>query len=356
MLQAKLYKISASRQTPLEIKNTFPLTYKGEHLGLERGEHQQRLAQLNVGVVLSGGPAPGGHNVISGLFDALEQLSLSAKLYGFCGGISGLLKNDYLLLDGEKIDKVRNTGGFNLLGTGRTKIESKEDMDRCLETLRRHDISALVIIGGDDSNTNAAFLAEHFAACSAEAPSVIGVPKTIDGDLKNDFVETTFGFDTATKVYAGLLSNIARDALSTRKQYHFIKLMGRAASHVALEVGLLTKPNFFVLSEEVKERPLDELVGELADLVYERACSGKTYGVVVIPEGLADVFSEIKQMTELIAPDPHGNPDVSSVDTERMLAALVSQKLRSRHGHAVRFSAKTHFFWLQGPLRYPKSL
>lgn len=342
-----------------ELRDLFPFTADlRRQVVVDSTKQASPASELKVGVVLSGGPAPGGHNVITGLFDAVCELSGSTTLIGFCGGIAGLLRNDFITLDKTQMDLVRNTGGFNLLGTGRTKVENHDDMFLCLNTARAHRLDALVIIGGDDSNTNAAFLAEFFSKIGGQFPSVIGVPKTIDGDLKNNFVETSFGFDTATKVYAGLVSNIARDALSTKKQYHFVKLMGRSASHVTLEVALLVKPNFIALTEEVLDGSLslDHLIDEICSLVRERAKSGKFYGVILIPEGLADVFTETRSLGESLGlkSDPHGNPDLSTIDTERLLVLKVAERLASQQGEEIlSFSAKTHFLGYKGRCATP---
>lgn len=270
-----------------EIKSLFPNTYGLPELRFEKAPAEEAAQPINVGVILSGGQAPGGHNVISGLFDGIKKVNRKSRLYGFLMGPGGLVDHDYKELTSDIIDEYRNTGGFDIIGSGRTKLETKEQFDKGLEILRKLEINALVIIGGDDSNTNAAVLAEYYKEIGAGV-QVIGVPKTIDGDLKNDVIETSFGFDTATKVYSEVIGNIQRDCNSSKKYWHFIKLMGRSASHIALECALQCQPNVCVISEEVESKnlTLDQVVEDIADAVVARAADGNNYGVVLIPEGL----------------------------------------------------------------------
>jgi len=280
-----------------EIKKLFPNTYGLPELVFEKTAATTSDKPVNVGVILSGGQAPGGHNVISGLFDGIKAINKHSKLYGFLMGPGGLVDHNYKELTSDIIDEYRNTGGFDIIGSGRTKLETKEQFDKGLEILRELDITALVIIGGDDSNTNAAILAEYYKAIGAGV-QVIGVPKTIDGDLKNNVIETSFGFDTATKVYSEVIGNIQRDCNSSKKYWHFIKLMGRSASHIALECALQCQPNVCIISEEVeaKNMTLDQVVNEIADAVVVRAKNGMNYGVVLIPEGLIEFIPAVKKL------------------------------------------------------------
>ncbi|MDE5918620.1 MAG: diphosphate--fructose-6-phosphate 1-phosphotransferase, partial [Duncaniella sp.] len=278
-----------------EIAKLFPNTYGLPEIVFEKTSANTESTPINVGVILSGGQAPGGHNVISGLFDGIKSINRKSRLYGFLMGPGGLVDHKYKELTAEIIDEYRNTGGFDIIGSGRTKLETKEQFDKGLEILRELDIKALVIIGGDDSNTNAAILAEYYKAIGAGV-QVIGVPKTIDGDLKNNVIETSFGFDTATKVYSEVIGNIQRDCNSAKKYWHFIKLMGRSASHIALECALQCQPNICVISEEVeaKKMTLGQVVEEIADAVVARAKEGLNYGVVLIPEGLIEFIPAVK--------------------------------------------------------------
>ena len=331
-------------------------------------------AALNVGVILSGGQAPGGHNVISGLFDGIKKIHKDSRLYGFLMGPGGFVDHKYVELTSAIIDEYRNTGGFDIIGSGRTKLETKEQFDKGLEILKELKIKALVIIGGDDSNTNAAILAEYYKSINAGV-QVIGCPKTIDGDLKNGLIETSFGFDTATKVYSEVIGNIQRDCNSAKKYWHFIKLMGRSASHIALECALQTQPNVCIISEEVeaKNLTLQDVVNNIADIVAARATKGDNYGTVLIPEGLiefipavkkliaelndflahnAEEFAQVenkrqyiiehisKENAEIYASlpegvarqltldrDPHGNVQVSLIETEKLLGEMVGRRL-----------------------------
>ena len=289
-----------------EIKKLFPNTYGMPLITFEAAASKAEAPAINVGVILSGGQAPGGHNVISGLFDGLKSLNKDSKLYGFLGGPSGLIDHKYMELTSDIIDEYRNTGGFDIIGSGRTKLEETEQFDKGIEICNKLNIKALVIIGGDDSNTNACVLAEYYLQkkCGIQ---VIGCPKTIDGDLKNEMIETSFGFDTACKVYSEVIGNIMRDANSAKKYWHFIKLMGRSASHIALECGLQTQPNICIVSEEVEEKKmtLDAIVSNIANTVAARAANGNNFGVVLIPEGLIEFIPEmkvlIKELNDLLA-------------------------------------------------------
>jgi pyrophosphate--fructose-6-phosphate 1-phosphotransferase len=390
-----------------EIEKLFPNTYGMPVLEFVEATHASPLQAINVGVILSGGQAPGGHNVISGLFDGLKTIHKDSKLNGFLMGSGGLVDHKYIELTAEIIDEYRNTGGFDIIGSGRTKLEETAQFEKGLEILKKLDIKALVIIGGDDSNTNACVLAEYYAAKNAGV-QVIGCPKTIDGDLKNDMIETPFGIDTACKVYSELIGNIQRDCNSSRKYWHFIKLMGRSASHIALECALQTQPNICLISEEVeaKKQSLDEIVTNIAESVANRAKDGKNFGTVLIPEGLiefipemrvlmdelndflahhADEFSAIPKneqrayMISKLSPhnaevyaslpegvarqltldrDPHGNVQVSLIETEKLLAEMVGAKLAQwkKDGKFIgKFAAMTHFFGYEGRCSAPSN-
>ena len=390
-----------------EIKKLFPNTYGMPIVTFEVADKKAELPAMNVGVILSGGQAPGGHNVISGLFDGLKSFNKDCKLYGFLGGPSGLTDHKYIDLTADIIDEYRNTGGFDMIGSGRTKLETKEQFDKGLEILKKLEINALVIIGGDDSNTNACVLAEYYASINAGV-QVIGCPKTIDGDLKNEMIETSFGFDTACKVYAEVVGNIERDCDSARKYYHFIKLMGRSASHIALEVALQVQPNICIISEEVeaKKQSLDEVVTDIANVVVKRAENGCNYGIVLIPEGLIEFIPEIKslisELNDFLAHnaaefaaveeanqrqyiidhlseanakvyaslpegvarqlsldrDPHGNVQVSLIETEKLLSEMVGNKLdewKAAGKYNGKFSAQHHFFGYEGRCAAPSN-
>ena len=289
-----------------KIKALFPNTYGKKEIVFEKGANTSEAKKQVVGVILSGGQAPGGHNVICGLYDALKATDKENVLYGFKNGPSGLLDDDYLIFDDEYIDAYRNTGGFDIIGSGRTKLESEDQFAVAAEVCKKHGITAIVIIGGDDSNTNAAVLAEYFAAHNTGV-QVIGCPKTIDGDLKNEDIECSFGFDTATKTYSEVIGNIERDANSAKKYWHFVKVMGRSASHVALECALETQPNVCLISEEVaaKKMSLSQIADYIADSVEKRAANGMNFGVAIIPEGVVEFVPEfsalIKEINELLA-------------------------------------------------------
>ncbi|MBQ8508208.1 MAG: diphosphate--fructose-6-phosphate 1-phosphotransferase, partial [Clostridia bacterium] len=269
-----------------KIKALFPNTYGKNEITFQKGENTSEAKKQIVGVILSGGQAPGGHNVICGLYDALKATNKENELYGFKGGPSGLIDDDYIIFEDEYINQYRNTGGFDIIGSGRTKLETEEQFAIVAENCKKHGVTALVIIGGDDSNTNAAVLAEYFAAHNTGV-QVIGCPKTIDGDLKNEDIECSFGFDTATKTYSELIGNIERDANSAKKYWHFVKVMGRSASHVALECALETQPNICLIGEEVAEKKMSlaQITDYIADSVAARAAKGWNFGVAIIPEG-----------------------------------------------------------------------
>ncbi len=389
-----------------QIKALFPNTYGMPVIHFEETADSPAFPPANVGVILSGGQAPGGHNVISGLFDGIKKLNPASKLYGFILGPGGFVDHNYIELTADIIDEYRNTGGFDIIGSGRTKLETKEQFDKGLEILKKLDIKALVIIGGDDSNTNACVLAEYYASINAGV-QVIGCPKTIDGDLKNNMIETSFGFDTACKVYSEMIGNIQRDCNSSRKYWHFIKLMGRSASHIALECALQTQPNICIISEEVQANnsSLDDIVTQIATVVARRAEKGDNFGTVLIPEGLIEFIPAMKgliaelndflagnkefamikksQQREYIISklspansaiyaslpesvarqlsldrDPHGNVQVSLIETEKLLSEMVAKKLAAwkKEGNYVgKFSALHHFFGYEGRCATPSN-
>ena len=392
-----------------KIKALFPNTYGKNEITFQKGENTSEAKKLTVGVILSGGQAPGGHNVICGLYDALKALSSENVLIGFKGGPSGLLDNDFIVFEDDYINQYRNTGGFDIIGSGRTKLETQEQFAVVVENCKNHGVNALVIIGGDDSNTNAAVLAEYCAAHNTGI-QVIGCPKTIDGDLKNEDIECSFGFDTATKTYSEIIGNIERDANSAKKYWHFVKVMGRSASHVALECALETQPNICLIGEEVaaKKMSLAQVADQIADSVAARAAKGWNFGVAIIPEGIVEFVPEfsvlIAEINELLAGakadafnalptwaekyafikngltetsfgvfailpeniqqqlflerDPHGNVQVSLIESEKLFSALVKDNLAARKAAGTykgKFSALHHFLGYEGRCAFPSN-
>ena len=387
-----------------EIKKLFPNTYGMPLVEFVPGE-ETKHEPMNVGIILSGGQAPGGHNVITGLFDAVKKLNPANRLYGFILGPGGLVDHNYMELTKDIIDDYRNTGGFDMIGSGRTKLEKVEQFEKGLEIIRELNIKAIVIIGGDDSNTNACVLAEYYAA-KQYGVQVIGCPKTIDGDLKNAQIETSFGFDTACKTYSELIGNIERDCNSARKYWHFIKVMGRSASHIALECALQTQPNICLVSEEVEAKgmSLDDIVDYIAQAVAVRAADGNNFGTVIIPEGVIEFIPAIKkliaQLNDVLAlpeakeisrdeqvdfakshlteenlavfnslpvgvarqlaldRDPHGNVQVSLIETEKLLSTMVAQKLEKMKKAGTfkgKFATQHHFFGYEGRCAAPSN-
>ena len=392
-----------------KIKALFPNTYGKKEITFQKGQNTSEAKKHVVGVILSGGQAPGGHNVVCGLYDALKATNSENELYGFKGGPSGLIEDDYIVFDDEYINQYRNTGGFDIIGSGRTKLETKEQFAIVADVCKKHGITAIVIIGGDDSNTNAGVLAEYMAANNTGV-QVIGCPKTIDGDLKNEDIECSFGFDTATKTYSELIGNIERDANSAKKYWHFIKVMGRSASHVALECALKTQPNICLVSEEVaaKKMSLSAIADYIADSVAVRSAKGMNFGVAIIPEGVVEFVPEfsvlIHEINELLAGakadafnalptwadkyafiengltkesmevfailpqtiqqqlflerDPHGNVQVSLIESEKLFSALVADKLAARKAAGTfngKFGALHHFFGYEGRCAFPSN-
>ncbi len=394
-----------------EIKELFPNTFGMPIITFEACNEKTLYPKVNVGVILSGGQAPGGHNVISGIFDGIKNLNPDSKLYGFLGGPGGLVDRSYVELTAEIVDEYRNTGGFDIIGSGRTKLEETAQFDKGAEILHELNIKALIIIGGDDSNTNACVLAEYYAAQNTGI-QVIGCPKTIDGDLKNDMIETSFGFDTATKVYSELIGNVERDATSAKKYWHFIKLMGRSASHIGLECALQTQPNITLISEEVaaREQTLGEIVDYMATIIAQRAANGENFGVALIPEGLVEFIPEMKalisELNNLLAEDsetekkfksfssktegrafvagilsaetsklytslphsiadqltldrdPHGNVQVSLIETEKLLGEMVKSQLKEMKKagkYTSKFGTQYHFFGYEGRCAAPSN-
>lgn len=401
-------KETTSAADQSKIQALFPKTFGQKEVSFTVGSSKARKDKITVGVILSGGQAPGGHNVISGLYDALKKSNKENVLIGFKGGPSGLTDDKFVLFDDETINNYRNTGGFDIIGSGRTKLESEEQFKKAQEVCKKHDVNAIVIIGGDDSNTNAAVLAEYFKANNIPV-QVIGCPKTIDGDLKNDDIETSFGFDTATKTFSELIGNIERDAASATKYWHFIKVMGRSASHIALECALQTQPNICLISEEIEEKKmsLSEIASYCADSVEERARRGMNYGTCVIPEGLVEFIPEVKvlisEINDLLAKkeaefsrlkttkekyefmkkylspssysvfillpeaigeqmmadrDPHGNVQVSKIESEKLISSIVKKELDKRKENGTykgSFNPLHHFFGYEGRCAFPSN-
>ena len=392
-----------------KIQALFPNTYGKKEITFQKGANTSPAKKQVVGVILSGGQAPGGHNVVCGLYDALKATNSENVLYGFKGGPSGLLEDDYLIFDDAYIDQFRNTGGFDIIGSGRTKLETEEQFAVAAKVCEKHGITAIVIIGGDDSNTNAAVLAEYMAAHNTGV-QVIGCPKTIDGDLKNEDIEASFGFDTATKTYSELIGNIERDCNSSKKYWHFIKVMGRSASHVVLECALETQPNVCLISEEVAEKKmsLSQIADQIADSVEKRASLGMNFGVVIIPEGVVEFVPEfsalIAEINEMLAGskaaqfnelgswdekyafiseglsaesmkvfeilpqaiqqqlflerDPHGNVQVSLIESEKLFSAMVGAKLAQRKAagtYTGKYATQHHFFGYEGRCAFPSN-
>ena len=381
-----------------EIADLFPKTKALPYLKL-KPQKLKDTSSKTVGVVFSGGQAPGGHNVVWGIYEALKEINPSSKLLGFLGGPSGLLEEKYLEITKDVLDKHRNLGGFNMMGSGRTKISSKEQLKKALEVSRHLGLDGLVIVGGDDSNTNAAVLAEYFKERD-RTTAVVGVPKTIDGDLQNQYIEISFGFDTACKLYSELIGNILTDVLSSKKYYHFIKLMGRSASHIALECALQTRPNLVFIGEEVLENKtcLSDIVERIANMVIQRADQGKNYGVVLIPEGLIDFIPSFKKLNHelndlmaeeesltpqsllkhlskdskkffellpeniqkqlLLDRDPHGNIQLAKIESHKLLIEMTEKRLqeaREKNQYTAKFNSHAHYFGYEGRCAHPSS-
>ena len=415
MLRNKIDEIEAiegekteSAADQAQVKELFPNTYGMKEIAFRKGRSHASTKKQVVGVILSGGQAPGGHNVISGLYDALKNADKNNVLLGFKNGPSGLIDDDYIEFTDDIINEYRNTGGFDIIGSGRTKLEKEDQFRIVSEVAKRHELNAIVIIGGDDSNTNAAVLAEYFRKTGSNV-QVIGCPKTIDGDLKNDDIEISFGFDTATKTFAELIGNIERDANSAKKYWHFVRVMGRSASHIALECALETQPNICLISEEIEKKSmsLSEIADSIADSVVRRSSKGMNFGVAIIPEGLVEFVPEVKKLIDeindilarqsdefstltaaeekisfmhkylssesdsvfsilpeeikeqlLMDRDPHGNVQVSRIETEKLLSSIVSSKLEERRKNGEyngKFNPLHHFFGYEGRCAFPSN-
>jgi pyrophosphate--fructose-6-phosphate 1-phosphotransferase len=415
ILRGSIYNVAVVKGNAAEpsvdrdcLRTTFPRTYGLPSITFSEGANPRMRKVMKIGAILSGGPAPGGHNVIAGIFDGLKAANPESELFGFRGGPGGLVEDKCMAIDAALLDKYRNTGGFDLIGSGRTKIETPEQFEKALETAKRRKLDAVVVIGGDDSNTNAALLAEYFAA-KGESISVVGVPKTIDGDLKNEVIETSFGFDSATKTFSELIGNICRDAASSRKYWHFIKLMGRSASHIALECAFQTRPNICLISEEVEARKmsLGQVIDQIVKSVVARSEKGENFGVILIPEGLIEFIPEVKfligEINDILAAtenefkalssfvdhkafilerltepsaalfeglpegiqeqllwdrDPHGNVQVSRIETEKLLVEMTRARLKdlaSAGAYRGKFDSLTHFFGYEGRCGFPSN-
>ncbi len=415
ILKGEASKISPEFGEPTEsvsdqvkLKQIFEKTYGRPIVEFVPGEREDNNRKINVGVILSGGQAPGGHNVIAGLFDGIRKGNKLSKLYGFLKGPSGIINGDSIEITPQYIDQFRNTGGFDIIGSGRTKLENEDQFDKCIAECKKKDITAIVVIGGDDSNTNGAILAEYFQK-KGESILVIGVPKTIDGDLKNEHIEISFGFDTATKTYSELIGNICRDANSAKKYWHFIKLMGRSASHICLECALQTQPNISLISEEIEanRKTLNDIVNDIIKVIIGRSRNGENFGVALVPEGLIEFIPEMKklisELNDILAEhsshfatlttfeaqslwvnknlskdssyafsslpmdiqrqlcmdrDPHGNVQVSRIETEKLLIEMVGEKLKEMktEGHFNgSFNAINHFFGYEGRCAFPSN-
>ncbi|WP_024467519.1 diphosphate--fructose-6-phosphate 1-phosphotransferase [Treponema pedis] len=407
-IKPEIGKSTAALTNQEELKELFPNTYGMPVVKFVEGKSGCTSKPLKFGVILSGGQAPGGHNVISGLYDALKKSNKNSKLYGFLYGPEGLVKGNYIEIKKELIDKYRNTGGFDIIGSGRAKIETEEQVADSIKNVKKLGLDALVIIGGDDSNTNAAFLAKYFIKAELHT-KVIGVPKTIDGDLKNEYIEISFGFDTATKLYSELIGNICRDVNSARKYWHFIKLMGRSASHIALECALKTQPNVCLIGEELAEKKwtLKQVTEYITDIIVKRSQNGENFGVVLVPEGIIEFIPEMDELIEelndlmaanaasftklktftgklnwlkkklskkafnlfdslpetislqlLMDRDPHGNVQVSRIETEKLLISLVTNKIKELKKEGKfngKFSTYAHFFGYEGRSAFPSN-
>ena len=407
-IRAEEGKATTSAADEEKIKALFPCTFGAKEVSFVKGESRAKKDRLTVGVILSGGQAPGGHNVISGLYDALKKANRDNTLIGFKGGPSGLTDDAFVVFNDDFINEYRNTGGFDIIGSGRTKLETVEQFQKATEVCKKHGVNAIVIIGGDDSNTNAAVLAEYFKANSVPV-QVIGCPKTIDGDLKNDDIEASFGFDTATKTFSELIGNIERDANSAKKYWHFIKVMDRSASHIALECALQTQPNVCLISEEIEEKKmsLSDIASYVADSVEYRGNNGMNFGTVIIPEGLVEFVPEVKalisEINDLLAAnekefaglksddernafmkkylsgasysvfallpaaiqqqmmadrDPHGNVQVSKIESEKLVSSIVGAELEKRKANGTykgKFNPLHHFFGYEGRCAFPSN-